>query len=71
MPRGGNAPTGYPMPRLTSSVASYDDGARPPRSRPCSINRSVIASHVAVSSSLMYPAKVASPESTTGAANSA
>ena len=44
------------------------DGASPAKLRPCVIALSTSASQVAVSSSEMYPAKVALPESTIGAA---
>ncbi len=49
-------------------VAACVDGARSPTPRPNSKAWSVIAIHVAVSSSLMKPAQVASPLSTIGAA---
>ena len=47
------------------------DGASPPSVRPCSIARSARASHVEVSSRVMYPANVARPDRTIGAAYTA
>ena len=67
MPSGRSEPVGYPRARLTARVASYVDGARSSMARPCSSVRSTRARKVEVSSSLTYPANVASPEARTGA----